>query len=44
MTPENAVEIRDEGADLTPENAEPLAKYADHLGQSPLTVCRFKPL
>ena len=44
MTPENAVEIRREGADLTPENAEPLAKYADHLEHSPLTAWRFKLL
>src|SRR5260370_14781026 len=37
MTPENAAETRHEQTDLTPENAELLAEYADPLDHSPLT-------
>lgn len=36
MTPENAANARRELAELTPENAEMLARYADHLEHSPL--------
>ena len=37
MTPENAVSAAEQPAELTPENAELLAKYADHLEHSPLS-------
>ncbi len=37
MTPENAVSAVTQTPELTPENAELLAKYADHLEHSPLT-------
>ena len=37
MTPENAAGRRRNAAELTPENAELLAKYAGHLERSPLT-------
>jgi integrase/recombinase XerD len=37
MTPENAVSAAGQAAELTPENAELLAKYADHLERSPLS-------
>ena len=37
MTPENAARAVVQDADLTPENAELLAKYADHLEHSPLS-------
>ena len=37
MTPENAVSAAGQTAELTPENAELLAKYADHLERSPLS-------
>jgi integrase/recombinase XerC len=37
MTPENAADDRRDPVELTPENAELLAKYADHLEHSPLT-------
>ncbi len=37
MTPENAASAVAQTAELTPENAELLAKYADHLEHSPLT-------
>jgi site-specific recombinase XerC len=37
MTPENAASEAAQTAGLTPENAELLAKYADHLERSPLT-------
>ena len=37
MTPENAVSAAEQAAELTPENAELLAEYADHLERSPLS-------
>ena len=37
MTPENAAEQLPQPTGLTPENAELLAEYADHLERSPLT-------
>ena len=37
MTPENAASTVARPAELTPENAALLAKYADHLQHSPLT-------
>jgi hypothetical protein len=37
MTPENAASAVTQHAGLTPENAELLARYAGHLGRSPLT-------
>ena len=37
MTPENAASTVAQPAELTPENATLLAKYADHLQHSPLT-------
>jgi integrase/recombinase XerC len=37
MTPENAASLVAQAGELTPENAELLAKYADHLQRSPLT-------
>jgi integrase len=37
MTPENAASAVAQPAGLTPENAELLAKYADHLEHSPLS-------
>lgn len=37
MTPENAASMVAQAGELTPENAELLAKYADHLQRSPLT-------
>ena len=37
MTPENAGAAAVQAAGLTPENAELLAKYAGHLGHSPLS-------
>ena len=37
MTPENAGGAASQAVDLTPENAELLAKYADHLEHSPLS-------
>ena len=37
MTPENAASAVAQAAELTPENAELLAEYADHLERSPLT-------
>lgn len=37
MTPENAVSTAERAAELPPENAELLAKYADHLQRSPLS-------
>jgi hypothetical protein len=35
MTPENAAGQPTQPAGLTPENAEVLAEYADHLERSP---------
>jgi site-specific recombinase XerD len=37
MTPENVASAAAQAPELTPENAELLAKYADHLEHSPLT-------
>ena len=37
MTPENAGRTAEQATDLTPENAELLANYADHLEHSPLS-------
>jgi site-specific recombinase XerD len=37
MTPENAASAAAEAPELTPENADLLAKYSDHLEHSPLT-------
>jgi hypothetical protein len=37
VTPENAAEQPAQPTGLTPENAELLAEYADHLERSPLT-------
>ena len=37
MTPENAGGAASQAVDLTPENADLLAKYADHLEHSPLS-------